>query len=54
MSLGRPRPALPEKFMEPDRERSVYGLIGKIIEEKGENTGARKWNLDNRSQGGRL
>jgi pyruvate formate lyase activating enzyme len=32
--LGRPRPALPERFMEPDQEKNIYALFTKIIEEK--------------------
>lgn len=34
VSLGRPRPSLPERFMEPNQEREIYAMFKKIIEEK--------------------
>jgi pyruvate formate lyase activating enzyme len=32
--LGGPRPALPQRFMEPDQERKIFALFAKIIEGK--------------------
>ncbi|MEE9590891.1 MAG: glycyl-radical enzyme activating protein [Thermodesulfobacteriota bacterium] len=35
VSLGRPKPPLPEGFMKPDEEREVYAMFREIIEKKG-------------------
>ena len=32
--LGRPRPPLPDRFMKPDEEQTLYAMFTKIIEEK--------------------
>jgi hypothetical protein len=35
VSLGRPKPLVPQEFMKPDEERQIYSMFGRIIEEKG-------------------
>lgn len=39
VDLGRPRPALPGRFMEPDQERDLHALFAKIVRKK-ERTGS--------------
>ena len=36
VSLGRPKPPLPEHFMKPDEEEEVVALFRKLLQEKGE------------------
>ena len=35
VSLGKPRPPLPEGFMKPDEEKEVYAMFKTLIREKG-------------------
>ncbi len=37
VSLGRPRPPLPERFMKPDEERKVYEMFNAIIAQRQRN-----------------
>ncbi len=34
VSLGRPKPPLPERFMKPDEEREVYTMFRAIVEKR--------------------
>ena len=45
VSLGRPRPPLPEGFMKPDEEREIVALFHKLLQEKGEASLMRRSNL---------
>ncbi len=45
VSLGRPKPPLPEGFMKPDEEREIVGLFRKLLQEKGEGSSTDRRNL---------
>jgi len=36
VSLGRPKPPLPEEFMKPDEEREILALFRNLLQERGE------------------
>jgi len=42
VSLGRPKPPLPEGFMKPDEEREIVGLFHKLLQKKGEGSSEKR------------
>jgi len=45
VSLGRPKPPLPEGFMKPDEEGETLALFRKLLQEKGEANSMRRSNV---------
>lgn len=54
VTLGRPKPPLPEGFMKPDEEREIGALFRKLLQEKGEGSSMSRRNLGSVRLGVRL
>jgi pyruvate formate lyase activating enzyme len=54
VTLGRPKPPLPEGFMKPDEEREIVALFRKLLQERGEGSSTSRRNLGSVRLGVRL